>query len=116
MSEALESAAEVHDEAPQSQSESAEAKALRMGWKPKEEFNGDTSKWVDAETFIKRGEEFLPFVQANNKALEAKNRELDKELKKLKRSMEEFSEYHSKTEAISYLQSTNSGFRIYYLN
>lgn len=98
MSEALEQAApEGHDE-PQTQSESAETKALRMGWKPQEEFNGDKSKWVDAETFVKRGEEFLPFVQANNKALEAKNRELDKELKKLKRTLEEFSDHHTKTE------------------
>jgi len=54
---------------------SMEDQALRMGWTPKEQFRGDPAKWVDAETFVKRGEEFLPFLKANNKRME---RELEK--------------------------------------
>lgn len=45
--------------------------ATEMGWIPKEQFKGDEGKWVDAETFVKRGREFIPFLQANNRKLQA---------------------------------------------
>lgn len=51
--------------------EEVEAKALSMGWIPKEQFKGDEARWVDAETFVRRGEEFLPILKANNKKLES---------------------------------------------
>ena len=53
-----------------------EERAREMGWYPKEEFHGDVSKWVDAETYIKRGEEFIPFLRANNRKLEQEVRQL----------------------------------------
>jgi len=46
-----------------------EAEAREQGWRPQEEFNGDPDRWVDAETFVKRGEEFLPFVKADRDKL-----------------------------------------------
>lgn len=49
---------------------SAEDRAMAMGWTPEGQFKGDPAKWVDAETFVKRGEEFLPFLKANNRRLE----------------------------------------------
>jgi hypothetical protein len=55
-----------------------EAEARDLGWVPKEEFKGDPNKWRDPEEFVKWGEEFLPFVRADNKKL---RKELD-ELKK----------------------------------
>lgn len=51
-----------------------ETTARDMGWIPKEDFRGDPEKWVDAETFVKRGEEFIPFLKANNRKL---NEELE---------------------------------------
>lgn len=96
---------QVHDDTPQSQSDDAESKALRMGWRPKEEFKGDETKWVDAETFVKRGEEVLPFVQANNKALEKSNKELASKLAKVERTLKEFGDFHSKTEKRMYAQA-----------
>lgn len=75
--------------------EAAEDRALTMGWVPKEQFKGDPDKWVDAATFIKRGEEFLPFLKAANKRLE-------RELETVKKSMREFAEFHTKTEARAY--------------
>lgn len=36
----------------------AEAEASRKGWLPKDKFKGDTAKWVDAKTFVERGERF----------------------------------------------------------
>jgi len=49
--------------------EEVEVKAREMGWAPKEEFRGDPEKWIDAETFVKRGEELMPLLKANNKRL-----------------------------------------------
>lgn len=69
-------ASETADETTQDQTNqqddapSAEDRALMMGWTPKDQFKGDPDKWVDAETFVKRGEEFLPFLKANNRRLE----------------------------------------------
>lgn len=37
-------------------SSSIEDRAREQGWKPKEEFEGDSSKWVSAETFVAKGE------------------------------------------------------------
>lgn len=48
-----------------------EVEARTLGWVPQEEFRGDTAQWVDAETFVKRGQEILPIVRGNNKRLVA---------------------------------------------
>lgn len=40
----------------QSSSSTIEDRAREQGWKPKEEFEGDSSKWVSAETFVAKGE------------------------------------------------------------
>lgn len=53
-----------------------EARALKMGWTPKDRFRGDPENFVDAEEFVRRGEEFLPFLKSNNKALQKELNEL----------------------------------------
>ena len=47
-----------------------EGKAREMGWVPQEKWTGDPDKWTDAETFVKRGEEILPILRANNRLLQ----------------------------------------------
>lgn len=47
-----------------------EAEALEMGWTPKEQFRGDPAKFVDAKTFVEKGETFVPFLKATNKKLQ----------------------------------------------
>lgn len=54
---------------PNNDATNFEVEARKMGWRPKEEFRGDEAKWVDAETFYTRGQEVLPIVRAENKAL-----------------------------------------------
>jgi hypothetical protein len=44
-----------------------ETRAKELGWAPKEEFRGDPDKWIDAETYVKRGEELMPLLKANNR-------------------------------------------------
>lgn len=69
---------------------SAEDRAMAMGWTPKGQFKGDPEKWVDAETFVKRGEEFLPFLKANN-------RRLEQALERTRADLSKLAEFHSKT-------------------
>lgn len=46
-----------------------EARATAMGWQPKEKFKGPEGEFVDAESFVKKGEEILPILRANNRRL-----------------------------------------------
>ena len=50
------------EEIPQSQLQ-AEATARRKGWLPKDQYKGDPKTWVDAETFLDRGEKFNANLQ-----------------------------------------------------
>lgn len=58
-------------------------KARDMGWTDKADFKGDPDRWIDADTFVKRGEEFVPFLKANNKQLERKTKDLERTVAKL---------------------------------
>lgn len=93
-------------EAPDVQSPGADrdydAEARAAGWKPKEDFNGPEDKWVDAETFVKRGEEWAPYVRANTKKLEEALKATREELKATKKTMAEFREYSTKAEQRAY--------------
>lgn len=81
---------------------SIEDRAKDMGWRPKEEFKGDDSRWVDAETFVKKGEEVLPIIKANAKKTEAERDALKADLASLKKDVAEFRQYHSQTEKRAY--------------
>lgn len=64
-----------------------EAEAREMGWKPKDEWTGDPEQWRDAQEFVKRGEEFLPYVRAERdrlrKEVERKNKDFEDRIKRL---------------------------------
>jgi len=49
-----------------------EARAREMGWKPLAEYRGPPGKWRPADEFIARGEEILPIVREQNRALTAR--------------------------------------------
>ncbi len=69
------------------QGPSVEDRAREMGWRPKEEFKGDESRWVDAETFVDNGEKVLPIVQARlrktEEQLEAARKDAEDRFKRL---------------------------------
>lgn len=46
-----------------------ESKAREQGWVAKEEYRGDESNWVDAQTFVQRGEQIMPILRKNNEKL-----------------------------------------------
>lgn len=66
-----------------------EARARDLGWHPFAEYRGLPGKWVDAKTFIQRGEEILPIVRANNHRLEEQLKRQGKVIEDLNRSNQE---------------------------
>ncbi len=66
-----------------------ETKASGMGWVPVERFRGDKEKWVDAKTFVERGEQFLPILQANNRRLQEEHQRTLDEVTALKATIAE---------------------------
>lgn len=86
----------------EAQEPTVEDRARDMGWRPKEEFKGDETRWVDAETFVKRGEEILPILKANARRIEAENAAVKAEMAELKASVAEFRKHHSQTERRAY--------------
>jgi hypothetical protein len=59
-----------------------EAEAREHGWSPKEDFKGDVSRWVDAETFMKRADEMMPLLKAQNQRLKRDIESIRKDLKR----------------------------------
>lgn len=83
-----------------------EQAAREMGWRPKEEFRGDTSKWVDAETFVSRGENFIPILRADREKLrgevaetKAALTETQRALKASQEAIEALQQYHAEDTA-----------------
>lgn len=65
--------------------EEAEAKARSLGWRPKDEFNGDDDKYTDAKTFLDKANTNVPMLRENARKIEQKNHRLEEQI----RSMEE---------------------------
>lgn len=70
--------------------------AMEAGWRPKEEYDGDGEKWVDAGEFLRRGELF--------KKIESQS----KELKDLKKSMDLFKKHHDQVAATEYKRALDA--------
>lgn len=79
-----------------------ETKAKELGWSPKEEFRGDPEKWVDAETFVERGETLVPLLKATTKKQSAELQAVRTELKETREMLT------AATEAIEGLKETTS--------
>lgn len=67
----------------QTQGRDYEAEARERGWTPLEEFRGDPSRFVDAETFIKNAETKMPLLSKENKQLKDKIEFLERTVKRL---------------------------------
>jgi len=66
-----------------------EQQAREMGWRPKEEFKGAEDKWVDAATFVERGEHVLPIVKATNERLRTDLTKTTAELREIREALAE---------------------------
>jgi hypothetical protein len=65
----------------------AETRARTMGWLPLDKFEGPKERWVDADTYLKRGEEFLPILKANNRKLADQVNSVENELRTTKQQL-----------------------------
>lgn len=82
---------ETEQEEREAQPSEAETKAREMGWVPKEQFRGDPDRWVDADEFVKRGENMVPILK------ERLNHALG-QIREMRETFEEFKEYATKRE------------------
>src|SRR5690554_7872209 len=67
-----------------------ESKAREMGWRPKEEYDGDPETWVDAKEYVGR------------KPLYDEIHKTRKQVKKLERLQNEITQYVKKVEEVAY--------------
>jgi hypothetical protein len=65
-----------------------EQEAISMGWTPKEKFRGNPDKWIDAATFVERGKQVLPILQANYNRMKNDLLTRDREIGNLKQQLE----------------------------
>lgn len=85
-----------------SQSPETETKARTMGWVPKTEWRGPEAAWIDANEFVQRGEQMIPYIKSENRRLhetvEQQNLRLakqDADLKDLQASIETLKNFNN---------------------
>lgn len=67
-----------------------EQEAMDQGWRPKEDFQGEPDRFIDAAEFIRRGELFAKIEHQN------------KELKQVRTALEQLKQHHAKVEKSTY--------------
>ncbi len=83
-----------------------EARALEMGWLPKDQYKGRAENWKPAEQYVKDGETFIPFLKHENKRLERKLSETSTEVQTLRATLAET------TQAIADLKEFRNEFTV----
>jgi hypothetical protein len=73
-----------------------EGEARTSGWVPQESWKGPADRWVDAKTFVERGEQFFPFVQAKLKKSLEKIDVLEGTVNELREGNKQFREFSEK--------------------
>ena len=78
-----------------------EAEASKLGWSPKEKWRGDPDNWVDAKTYVERGQQFMPLLKAHNTRLQQELGKANSEVARLQglvestqASVEELKKFH----------------------
>lgn len=72
-----------------------EDEARAQGWRPKEEYEGDPTKWRDAKSFVERGELF------------GKIDSMGKELKETRKALKLLQEHHTKVKETEYKRAVD---------
>ena len=82
----------IENETPGStvQTNPYEGEAREMGWRPKEEWQGEPEKWRDAKEFVERGE------------LYGKIDTVSRELKETRKALKMLQEHHSKVKDVEF--------------
>lgn len=64
-----------------------EAQAYTKGWRPLDQYRGPAGRWVDAQTFLQRGEDFEPFIKAERNRLRAENAAMQTEVREMREQL-----------------------------
>jgi hypothetical protein len=75
---------------PKGEVSPVEQEAMEQGWVPKDEFQGEEHKWVDAGEFIRRGELFKKIEHQSH------------ELKEVRKALQGFKEHYTKVKETEY--------------
>lgn len=70
-----------------------DTEASRMGWADEESWKGDPEQWVDAKTFVKRGDEFLPYLKADRNRLLSEVQKLNQKMSDRDKRFEQYQEH-----------------------
>ena len=81
---------ESNETASETATDPYESQAREQGWKPKEEYEGEETKWRPAKEFVERGELF------------GKIDHMGKELKETRKALKMLQEHHSKVKETEY--------------
>lgn len=65
--------------------------AREMGWTPQDKFKGDPEKWVDADEFVRRGENLLPLLRKSNARLKSELADRDTKIDTLQAQLDNVS-------------------------
>lgn len=90
------------DQEPATKTDEYAERASRMGWVPQDKFRGDPSKWVDAKTFVEKGENELPILRERLRDSLRKQDESVRKLEELQETVKEFRGYMTKVEERAY--------------
>jgi hypothetical protein len=87
--EAYESGTDAHTAEETGNGYDYEAEARKQGWRPRDEFSGGDDDWVDAKTFVERG-------NTNPRILQSRVEKLDRALQEKDRKLQEMQETYDK--------------------
>jgi hypothetical protein len=79
-----------------------EQRARNMGWMPKGAWRGEPDRWVDAATYVERGERMLPLLQERNRALDRTVSDLKTESRESKQLLSDLLVRTRKAEKVGY--------------
>jgi hypothetical protein len=70
-------------------------RAEAQGWAAQSEWKGDPKLWVDAETFVKRGDEWLKTMKRDNETMSRELKATQTRLMELQATTEEFKKFQA---------------------
>ena len=86
---------QIENDSSGEQSGSNESTAKEMGWVPQDQYRGDPNKWVDAETFVSRGNKSGPILKERNEHLIKEIQELKNQFAEHKKTTEQFKQFQA---------------------
>jgi hypothetical protein len=79
-----------------------EARAFRMGWRPKDQYRGPDDKWISADQYIEVATESMPVLRKTLKTMEDKYDKTERRLAEMADAFNVYREFATKAEVRSY--------------